>query len=144
MATIEKSILIKASSEAVDAYALNPSTWPRWFEGVQSVEPDETYPEVGGIVRTAYKSMGTTFHVTMTSEELARGSHQTFSMDGMITGTQHWSYQPEGGGIRVTCVFEYELPGGGLGKIADKVLFQRTNSASIEKSLQNLKELVEA
>jgi uncharacterized membrane protein len=143
MATIEKSTIIKASTAEIDRFALDASTWPQWFQGVKSVQTDGVFPEVGGSVETVYHSMGTNFTLTMTSEELVVGSHLVFSMDGMIHGTQNWHYEAEGAAIRVFCLFDYELPGGGLGKIADKMLFQRANSSSIETSLENLKAIVE-
>jgi carbon monoxide dehydrogenase subunit G len=143
MATIEKSIVIHATTEQIDRYALDASTWPQWFAGVEAVDADGTFPEPGGVVDTTYKSMGATFHLTITSQDLEIGSHVVFEMTGMITGTQNWHYEPEGNATRVVCTFDYDLPGGGLGKALDKVLFQRTNSQSIEESLDNLKALVE-
>jgi hypothetical protein len=35
------------------------------------------------------------------------------------------------------------MPGGGLGKIADKFVVERMNISNLEKSLENLKTLVE-
>lgn len=143
MASIEKSILIEATTDQIDQFALNPATWPQWFSGVEAVDADGVFPEPGGVVDTTYKTMGATFHLTMTSRELEIGSHVVFEMTGMISGTQNWHYQAEGDATRVYCTFEYDLPGGGIGKALDKVLFQRTNSQSIEHSLTNLKAAVE-
>ncbi len=143
MATIEKEIVINASTEQIDRYALDATTWPQWFAGVQAAETDGQFPQVGGQVRTQYRSMGVTFELMMTTSALQIGDHVTFQMAGMINGEQRWHYEPVSGGTKVVCVMEYELPGGGLGAIADKLLFQRTNSASIEESLSNLKRVVE-
>ena len=143
MATIEKSILIGATTAEIDQHVLDASTWPEWFNGVESVRPDELFPQPGGVVEVVYRSMGATLHLTMTSEELVIGSHLIFRMDGMITGAQNWRYEPEGGGTRVACQFDYDLPGGGVGKMLDKVLFHKTNSHSIEESLRNLKARIE-
>lgn len=143
MAAIEKSIVIHATTSTIDRFALDPTTWPGWFQGVESVNTDGVFPEVGGIVEVDYKSMGMSFTLTMTSEELVIGSHVVFRMDGMINGFQRWYYEPEGGAVRVFCHFEYELPGGGIGKALDKMLFQRTNTTSIETSLKGLKSIIE-
>jgi ligand-binding SRPBCC domain-containing protein len=74
---------------------------------------------------------------------LARGHHIAYQMSGMMVGTQEWSYTPEGGQTRLTALVEYEMPGGALGKIADKLVVERMNTRNLEKSLENLKALVE-
>ena len=144
MAVIEKSVVINASTDEIDRFALDPATWPQWFAGVESVQSDGDFPEPGGVVDVQYKSMGVSLHLTMTSEELEIGSHVTFRMEGMIAGVQAWHYESEGDATRVVCHFEYELPGGGVGRIMDKVLFHRTNTKSVEDSLNGLKAAVEA
>ena len=39
--------------------------------------------------------------------------------------------------------FEYEMPGGGVGKLVDRLLAERMNAQNLEKSLENLKALAE-
>lgn len=50
---------------------------------------------------------------------------------------------PTSRGCRVDLEVEYDLPGGVLGDIADKVYVERRNEREAEHSLQNLKEIVE-
>jgi uncharacterized membrane protein len=64
-------------------------------------------------------------------------------MEGMITGTNRLAFTPEGEGTRVTMSFEYEMPGGGVGKLVDRLLAERMNAQNLEKSLENLKALAE-
>ena len=64
-------------------------------------------------------------------------------MEGMITGTNHWVYKPEGEGTMIKAIFDYEMPGGVLGKLADKMVVERMNIENLEKSLNNLKKLAE-
>jgi uncharacterized membrane protein len=61
----------------------------------------------------------------------------------MITGTNRMAFEPEGEGTRVTLGFEYEMPGGGVGKLVDRLVIERMNAQNLEKSLENLKALVE-
>ena len=136
MATIEKNIVINASTEAIDQYAIDANTYPQWFAGVESVSVDNTFPEVGGKVDVKYKSAGLTFDMTMTSIDIEHGDHLTIQMDGMITGTQSWTYVPVDGGTQVNCVFDYTMKGGGLGAIADKLVAERMNTQNLEKSLR--------
>lgn len=144
MATIEKSILINASTEEIDRYAIDANTYPQWFAGVEAVEVDDTFPEVGGTVAVKYKSAGLTLDMTMTSVSIEHGDHLTIEMEGMISGTQSWQYEPVDGGTEVSCTFDYTMKGGGLGAIADKLVAERMNTQNLEKSLANLKEIVES
>ena len=143
MARVERSTLIHAPSDAIDAITLDGRRLPEWYAGTEQAEPDEEYPEPGGTVKLVYKAAGVTFHITMTVLELVRGQSATFRMEGMITGTHHWLYTPEGNGIRTTATFEYEIPGGALGKVVDKLVVERTNTRNLEKSLEALKALAE-
>jgi len=143
MATIEKSIVINATTDQIDEYAINASTYPQWFAGVDAADPDGTFPEVGGKVAIKYKSAGLTFDMTMKSVSIEKGDHLTIKMDGMISGTQSWQYSPADGGTLVSCTFDYEMAGGGLGKIADKLVAERMNKQNLEKSLESLKQVVE-
>jgi uncharacterized membrane protein len=143
MARIEKSVTINADTNQIDAYAINAPTWPQWVAGIESVHPDGVFPEKGGELKVKYKSAGMTFDITMTTREIVHGDHVIFDMEGMINGYQHWQYAPDGKGIKVTCVFDYSMPGGGLGAIADKLIVERMNTSNIENTLANLKRVVE-
>jgi uncharacterized membrane protein len=50
---------------------------------------------------------------------------------------------PTGAGSRVELEVDYDLPGGVLGDIVDKLYVERRNEREAEHSLHNLKELVE-
>jgi uncharacterized membrane protein len=143
VATVERSILINAPTDAIDAIALDGNRLSEWYVGIERVTPDELYPEVGGHVSLVYKATAVTFNLTLTVQELARGHHISYRMAGMMVGTQQWSYSPEGGQTRLTALVEYDMPGGALGKIADKLVVERINAGNLEESLENLKALVE-
>jgi uncharacterized membrane protein len=44
---------------------------------------------------------------------------------------------------RLTTTFDYALPGGMFGKLADALITKRMNARSLQEALQNFKELVE-
>ncbi len=60
-----------------------------------------------------------------------------------MKGRARWELTPEGDGTRLTTTFDYALPGGVLGRIADALIVKRINAKSLEKALHNLKGLVE-
>ncbi len=144
MATLERSIFINATTDEIDFFTLDPWRLPEWYEGVERVEPDGVYPEPGGVVNMIYKSAGISFTIKMTCLELVRGEYALYKMEGMMTGTNRWTHTPEGDGTWLTAQFDYELPGGGLGKAFDRLVVERMNTENLEKSLARLKELVEA
>jgi coenzyme Q-binding protein COQ10 len=143
MTTVERSIFVNAPPEVVTEISQDPYRLPEWYTGIERAEPDGVYPEVGGRVAVVYKAAGISFDITMTAVEHVPGQSQTNQMEGMITGTNYWWFEPEGEGTHVTARFEYQMPGGALGKVADKLVVERMNEENLEKSLQALKTLAE-
>ncbi len=143
MTRLERSIYIEGSTDDIDAVTLDPYRLPDWYAGVERVEPDDVFPEPDGMVRMIYKAGPATLNIDMTTLELERGDHALYRMDGMMEGTTRWTHIPEGDGTRLEALFDYELPGGGLGKVADRLVVERMNVQNLEKSLENLKRLVE-
>ncbi|GAB4513750.1 MAG: hypothetical protein OHK0046_14860 [Anaerolineae bacterium] len=145
MAKIEQSVVINAPWQMVDSVSTDGARLPEWFAGVESVEVTGGFPEVGGKVDAKYKASGIGFDLVIVSTAYERGSYLTTSMSGMITGTQHWAINPlSDEQTELSVTFDYEVPGGGVGKVLDKLVIERTNKANIEKSLENLKNLVES
>ncbi len=144
MATIETSIFIKRSAEDIFNFAAyEAERIPEWFEGIEALELDENYPEIGSQLRLTYKAAGLTLQTTGTVEEFVSAKKYVARYEGMASGVQSWTYEPEDGGTQVTVHFDYEMSGGGLGKIVDKLIVERTNNSNFKKSLVNLKTLLE-
>src|SRR5574341_277108 len=144
MTRVEHQVTINATPDQIDAFALNPSTWPDWYVGVQDAMAGGAFPNVGGVVKVAYMSAGAKFDITFTVTEFVRGQVIAYQLDGMIKGASRFSNTPQpDGSIRVTGTFDYELPGGGLGAIVDKLLVEKMNSDNLKNSLTNLKWQIE-
>jgi uncharacterized membrane protein len=143
MTTLERNVFINASADAIQAISDDARRLPEWYAGIEKAEPDGVFPEPGGKVELAYKAAGVTFNLTQTSVERVAGQVGVNRMEGMITGTNRMTFTPEGEGTRVTMSFEYEMPGGGVGKLVDRLLVERMNAQNLEKSLANLKALAE-
>lgn len=143
MTTLERSIIIDATAAAIDAVALDGNRLPEWYAGMQEAKSDGIYPVVGGTVATVYKAAGINFKIKIISLELVRGQKIKLKMEGMITGTNEWIYTPEGDKTRVTVILDYEMPGGGIGQAINKLIVEKMNAENLEKSLANLKTVVE-
>lgn len=143
MAVVERSLVIHASPEDIDAFTADAARLPEWYPGIESAQPDDVYPNVGGQAQIVYRAAGVNFNMTNVITEYHRGHVLAFRMDGMISGNSRYTLTPEGGGTRVTARFEYEIPGGGLGKVIDKLVVERMNTQNLEESLNNLKRILE-
>jgi uncharacterized membrane protein len=143
MTTLKRDIFINASPEAIFKIASEASRFPEWYAGIEATEPDDVFPQPGGKVQMDYKAAGISFEMTMTSLEMEPGKYMVSQMEGMITGTNRWDYEPQEGGTRVSVEFEYEMPGGALGQLANKLLVERMNAENLEKSLEKLKAVTE-
>lgn len=144
MTTLERSILINAPVDAIEAITDDARRLPEWYAGIEQAEPDDVFPQVGGKVALVYKASGVTFNLTQTSVERVPGKSGVNQMEGMITGTNRMTFAPEGEGTRVTMSFEYGMPGGGVGKLFDRLVVERMNAQNLERSLENLKGLSES
>ena len=143
MTTLERNVFINASVDAIEAITDDARRLPEWYAGIEQATPDDLFPEPGGKVELVYKAAGVTFNLTQTSVERVAGQAGVNRMEGMITGTNRMTFRPEGEGTRVAMSFEYEMPGGGVGKLVDRLLVERMNAQNLEKSLANLKALAE-
>jgi carbon monoxide dehydrogenase subunit G len=143
MAIVQRSVQIKASPQETMSLLSEASRWPEWYPGMSEVDVTAPFPEVGGKVAFKVRSAGLSLPITETVLEYQPGSLQLFQMDGMLSGRARWELVPEGDGTRLTTTFDYALPGGVFGKVADALIAKRMNAKSLEAGLQNLKELVE-
>lgn len=144
MTKLEHSVFINAPVEYVETVLYDGGRLAEWVAGVQQAQPDDTFPNPGGVVDLVYSVAGMSFPVRLSSEELNPGQSAITRFDGAISGWNTWTFQPEGDGTWVTCVFEYQVPGGGLGQAIDSMVFEKKNAENLERGLNKLKGLVES
>lgn len=143
MARLEHSVLVNAPIENVEAILYDATRFPEWVVGVQQAQPDGTFPNVGGAVDVVYNVVGVSFPVKLYSVEVYPGQSARTEFEGAINGSNSWTFQPDAAGTWVTCVFEYDVPGGGIGAAIDKMVFEKKNAENLEQGLNNLKALAE-
>ena len=143
MAYVERDIVVAAPLEVIFDYASLPDNLPQWYDGIVSVNPDGVWPQEGGQVDITYQVAGLNLDLTATVLTNNAPHEFMFQMDGMVTGTSTWTYAEEGDGTRVQVAFDYQLPGGVLGQVADKLVVEQANIARGERSLSNLKAICE-
>jgi uncharacterized protein YndB with AHSA1/START domain len=143
MAIVQRNVQIKASAQETMALLSDASRWPDWYPGMTEIDIAAPFPEEGGKVAFKVKSAGMAMPITETVLDYQPGKLQLLQMDGMLSGRARWELTPEGDGTRLTTTFDYTLPGGVFGKIADALIVKRMNAKSLEEALHNFKALVE-
>lgn len=143
MAIVQRSVQITASPQETMALLSDAGRWPDWYPGMTEIDIAAPFPEEGGKVAFKVKSAGATMQITETVLDYQPGKLQLLQMDGMLSGRARWELTPEGAGTRLTTTFDYTLPGGVLGKLADALIVKRMNARSLEGALRNFKALVE-
>lgn len=143
MAIVQRTVQVKASPQDTMALLSDASRWPEWYLGMTETSITAPYPEAGGKVAFKVKSAGLSMPITETVLDYQPGKLQLFQIEGMMSGRARWELTPEGDGTRLTTMFDYTLPGGVFGKIADALMVKRMNGKSLEEALRNFKALVE-
>ena len=143
MAIVQSNVQIKASPQETMALLSDASRWPSWYPGMTEIDIAAPFPEQGGKVTFKVKSAGVSMPITETVLEYQPDKLQLLQMEGMLSGRARWELTPEGDGTRLTTTFDYALPGGVLGKVADALMVKRMNGKTLEEALNNFKALVE-
>ena len=143
MAIVQRNVQIKASPQETMTLLGDASRWPDWYPGMTEIDIVAPFPEEGGKVVFKVKSAGMSMLITETVLDYQPGKLQLLQMDGVLSGRARWEVAPEGDGTRLTTTFDYALPGGVFGKIADALIVKRINAKSLEGALRNFKALAE-
>jgi uncharacterized protein YndB with AHSA1/START domain len=143
MAIVQRSVQIKTSPQEAMALLTDARRWPDWYPGMAGVDVVAPFPEEGGRVSFKVKSAGMSMSITETVLDYQPAKLQLFQMEGALSGRARWELSLEGEGTRLTTTFEYTLPAGVIGKIADTLMVKRLNSKALEQALDNLKVLLE-
>jgi uncharacterized membrane protein len=143
MAIVQRDVHINAPPLETMGLLSEATRWPDWYPGMVQIDVSAPFPEKGGKVDFKVKSAGMSMSITETVLDYQPGELQLLQMEGMLSGLARWELTPEGNGTHVTTTFDYALPGGVFGKIADALVVKRMNTKSLEQGLHNFKDVVE-
>lgn len=147
MGHIRESIHVDAPITQVWELSANCERYPEWQTGIVEVR-DCTSPidHVGARYTVVYKSMGRKLEATfqVTRAEKPRLLEEKGTVAGGGHGTSLQTLEPADGGTDVTLTLDYELPGGFVGGMADKLFMERALERDIRHSNENFKALCEA
>ena len=149
MGRVEKSIIIRASSEKVwEMLALDKAS--EWNEGsVKKVEyntevcsPKDKY-RVGASAHATIKGEGKVHFEIMESLENTKITIQAKGGKTSPTYMLTYTLEPVEKGTKLTQRTDYELSWGIFGKFLDKLVAQRMTEKDMKRQLRNLKSILE-
>jgi uncharacterized membrane protein len=149
MTRIERSIHIDERPEAVFRILTDLKLIPRWAIIAQDtyVRPESDLTASGQefhwSIRVAGVDLETDWVVTEYDQPRAVSYAVTGAHEARLEMKQR-VLDAGDGASRVELEVDYDLPYGFLGEALDKVVVEHRNQAVVERSLRNLKELVEA
>jgi uncharacterized membrane protein len=147
MGHISERIHVDAPIEQGWEFGAKCERYPEWQTGIVDVK-DCTGPidRVGAKYAAVYKSMGRKLEATfeVTRAEKPRLIEQKVAAPGGGHGTIVQTLEPVGGGTDISLTFDYELPGGFVGGVANKLFMERALERDMRHSNENFKALCEA
>jgi coenzyme Q-binding protein COQ10 len=147
MARIKESILIDATPEKVYGYVSKIDKWANWFSGLGDIKSAEGDGSPGTVIHQSYSLMGKDVNVVTTIKENGPKAEGGYLLrnerGGGLPGWQTLNFDPQDDKTLVTSELEYEMPGGIFGKAADHLGVKATIERSLNRTLENLKNLSE-
>lgn len=140
MATIRRSIKIRAPLERVFDYLADPTHLPEIWPSMVAIRNVQVHA-TGSSFDWDYKLLGMRIHGHSDPVELVKNERQvTRSVNG-IPNTFRWLYASQGGETEVTLEVDYVVPV--LGRLAEGMV-GRVHQREAETLLGNLKRKMEA
>lgn len=145
MTKIERTIEIAAPPEAVFRELTDLHALTRWSTITDSHEGPEGQLSLGQEFEQSIRVAGVKLPTTWRCVEYDAPRVVAYDATSTGGGRLHMrqEVEPTAAGSRVTLAVDYDLPGGPLGDLADRVFVERRNEREAEHSLQNLKDLLE-
>jgi uncharacterized protein YndB with AHSA1/START domain len=147
MGHIESKMSAKVPVETAFDYVADPANRPKWLDSVLEVRDISEGPiGVGTSWSETLKIAGRTSEQVRTVTEYERPHRYVmeFTVLGSKAGKFDLTFEPEESGTRIACIVDYTLPGSMFGKVADKLLFERSLKKAFGKSLTDLRTALES
>jgi uncharacterized membrane protein len=130
----EGSVTINAPIEKVFDAVANPEVITQISSG-KLVRTQGKFDELGSYADWEYLKLRS----RTTVSEVNKPHKLIQKMTGAMSGKWIWSLKQEGQTVKVDFCIEYTVPGGIIGKIANKLFLERINKKNREKTMRGLK-----
>ena len=145
MPIVERSITIAAPVEDVFAVVDDAKRQTEYLPGVTKVaDVVRTQDRVGDTYKSTYSVMGIRFPTKVSIIEWQQNKTYVEKMEGSLPGIFAVHLEPDGEGTKVSYTIDYTITMGVLGKVMNRLLFERMNEKTVEGGLENLKILCES
>ncbi len=145
MPKITRTVEVDAPVEKVFEMLDNPENFPVFVPNVTKVSNiRRSDNRLGDTFDVVYSMMGMDFNEKFTYSEYAKPDRLAARYEGRMAGSMGISLHPKGTRTTATLDVDYEIRPGPLGRLANKLLFERMNEKSAERMLENIKLVVEA
>ena len=135
----EASVTINAPIEKVFDAAADPEKMAQYVSSGVLTDTKGKPDELGSYSEWIYPVAGMKIHAKMTVSEVDKPRRLVQEMSGTMPGKWIWSLEQDGQAVKVDFCIEYSVPGGVLGKIANKLFLGRMNQKNLERTLHSLK-----
>lgn len=131
--------------QAFDYVKMGAENGPVWIPQILSHSNiSSVIPHVGQTWDWAFNMMGVTLNGHSETIELEENKRGAFRTTGDVDSTWTFLYEPENDGTRFTVEIEYEIPGGVLGKFANRAFIEHMNQKYADDGVANLKLILES
>lgn len=145
MPRIQKAATVNAPVDRVFQAIDDPEMMERYVPSVTKVsDVERTDARLGDTFRVTYEMLGIHFDQHFTYSEYDRPRKIAAGFTGAMTGTMRCQLEPLDTGTHVTLEIDYQMPGGVLGKAANRLVAERMNEQTAERMLENIKAQVES
>jgi carbon monoxide dehydrogenase subunit G len=141
----ERTVQVEAPPERVYDLVMDPDRLDEWVTIHDHLEDAPSGQlEEGSHLTQCLRLAGRKFKVRWTVVQNDHCRRVVWEGKGPVASHARvvYEFEPNGGGTRFSYANEYELPGGPLGRLAERTVSRMTKKA-LHDSLQRLKELVE-
>jgi carbon monoxide dehydrogenase subunit G len=142
VATIKRSVFIKAPPEQVFAFLADHANDTQWLPGMVDAR-NFTGESSDYRWEWTYKMAGISFDGTGQTLEHDPPRRHVVETRGGVVSTWAWTLEPEEDGTQVSLRMEYTVPVAALGKLAEKLLLSQNEKAA-GQGMANLQRILEA
>lgn len=122
MIRIERSTLIERDADEVFALVSDPSRYPEFFAGISKWEPrSEKTRGIGARFRVLMKVGSIEAGGTISVSNWEEGRLISWASETGVRQKGQWALEPKGKATELTLLMEYELAGGPIGWLVERI-----------------------
>ena len=144
MSQVTASVNINSPIEKIFQAVIQPDLLPQWDPAVSKVANIIGNPEEkGSSVDHVGHSLGMTFTERVIALEIKKPNKALYRMEGFFYGTCEFVLESQNETTKMAMLIDYNVSGGLIGKIANKLFLQRVYQSTINKTVLGLKKFCE-